>query len=158
MNRGTEELLRDVIRRLSQAVRNRDCPAVLALRGDRDYVLSDYDYLRDDATARSFEERAAVKIRGTGAGCWVLAVPQVLRRTDDGLVSRAVSNLPLRAGEQEALLWMSYDATDGVDYGVVAVDRGPDEAPTFAEPEIFTATLIPGEHAPGRHLLELLRE
>ncbi|WP_182881747.1 hypothetical protein [Microbispora sp. H10949] len=40
-------------------------------------MLSDYDYLRDEATAAAFETRAAAKAHEIGATRWVLAVPQV---------------------------------------------------------------------------------
>lgn len=153
MNQNTELLLRDVVARLEQAVRGRDCPAIVALQGERTLVLSDYDYLRDEATAVAFEERAAAKAGEIGAGRWVFAVPQVLVLVEGEVAARAVSNLPLREGEREVITWMSCDSDDGVDYGLVPYVRGPGGEPVFDEPEVFTTPVRPGDRVPGMHLL-----
>ncbi|GAA1895208.1 hypothetical protein [Streptantibioticus ferralitis] len=156
MTPDTESLLRDAVERVERAIRARDCPAVVVLEGDRKVVLSDYDYLRDDATAAAFEQRAADQARQIHAARWVLAVPQVwLEMSDGGIAARAVSNLPLREGEQEAITWMSFDATDGVDYGLVPYVRRPNGEPIFDEPERITAAVQPDEY-PGCTLLRSL--
>ncbi|MGC9537784.1 hypothetical protein [Streptomyces sp. UG1] len=67
----------------------------------------------------------------------------------------AVSNLPLREGEREAIAWMSFDTADGVDYGLVPYTRSNGE-PIFDEPEVFTVPLHPRDKAPGRILLRTL--
>lgn len=77
MNTETADLLFDVVRRLEKGILARECPAIVAMEGERKLMLSDYDYLRDSAAAASFEARAAEKALGIGAARWVLAVPQV---------------------------------------------------------------------------------
>ena len=67
MNDKTTALLHDVVTRLEKSIIARDCPAVVVLDGDRRLALSDYDYLRDEATATAFETRAASKARDIGA-------------------------------------------------------------------------------------------
>jgi hypothetical protein len=153
VNQDTENLLRDVVGRLERAITDRDCPAIVALQGDRTLVLSDYDYLRDDTTAAAFEERAAAKARETHTIRWVFAVPQVLLLVEGGVAARAVSNLPLREGEREAITWMSCDPDDGVDYGLVPYVRRPGGEPVFDEPEVFTIPVRPGDRVPGMRLL-----
>ncbi|WP_327586995.1 hypothetical protein OHA25_08285 [Nonomuraea sp. NBC_00507] len=154
MNDETAELLFDVVGRLEINILARECPAIVVLQGERLLALSDYDYLRDDQTAAAFEERAAAKAREIDATRWVLAVPQVWMITSDAIMSRAVSNHPLREGEQEAITWMSYDRQDGVDYGRVPYTRRPNGEPIFDEPEIITVGVQPEESMPGRTLLE----
>jgi len=76
-----------------------------------------------------------------------------------GVVStRAVSNHPLREGEQEAITWTSFDADDGVDYGRVVFARRPNGEPVFDDPEIFTAKarVRPAPNTPGYTLLRTL--
>ncbi|GAA2653554.1 hypothetical protein [Nonomuraea recticatena] len=155
MNAETADLLFDVVRRLEQSIVARDCPAIVAIEGARKLVLSDYDYLRDRETAVAFESRAAAKGREIGADRWVLAVPQVWFFEPPSTVSvRAVSNHPLREGEQEAITWMSFDRDDGVDYGRVAYARRPSGEPIFEEPEIFEVGIRPRAEAPGYTLLQ----
>jgi hypothetical protein len=156
MNQDTETLMFGVVDRVEQAVRDRDCPAVVALQGERVVVMSDYDYLRDTDTAEAFEARAAGKAREIEAVRFVLAVPQVWRSTDDGITARRVSNSPLREGEQEVIAWTAYDATAGIDYGHVPYVRRPNGAPVFDDPEIFSAPLQPYDRHPGWHLLRTL--
>ncbi|MEV8022347.1 hypothetical protein AB0O76_39815 [Streptomyces sp. NPDC086554] len=156
MNQETEALLLDVVSRLERAIQDRDCPAVAALQGERTLVLFDYDYLRDEETAAAFEERAAVQGRELRTVRWVFAVPQVVVLADEGLAARAASNLPQRAGEREAIMWMSCDLRDGVDYGLVPYRRQPDGEPVFGAPEVFTAPVRPGERVPGMGLLRSL--
>jgi hypothetical protein len=156
MNDETAALLIDVVGRLEGSIRARDCPAIIALDGIRLLVLTDYDYLRDEATAQAFERRAAGKAQEIDTVRWVLAVPQVWVASK-GIVSvRAVSNHPLREGEQEAITWMSFDRNDGIDYGRVAYARRPNGDPIFEEPEMFTIEVRPAEGMPGVTLLHAL--
>ncbi|MEV0220687.1 hypothetical protein [Streptomyces sp. NPDC050704] len=158
VNPDTESLLFDVAGRLERAILGRDCPAMVALQGDRTLVLSDYDYLRDEPAAAAFEQRAAEKAREIHTSRFVFAVPQVWVDTDDTVQARAVSNHPLREGEREVIAWMSYDAHDGVDYGFVPYVRRPNGEPIFAEPEVFTTAVRPREQAPGWTLLRALTQ
>ncbi len=159
VNPDTEALLRDVTERVQQAISARDCPAIVALHGYRDLILSDYDYLRDEATALDFERRVADQARRIRAARWVFAVPEVLQTAADGsIAARPASNLPLREGEQEAIVWTSFDADDGADYGVVPYTRRPNGEPVFGEPAVFTIPLQPAEHTPGWALLRRLMD
>ncbi|WP_208882217.1 hypothetical protein [Streptomyces armeniacus] len=158
MNDTTESLLRDVAARLQKAILARDCPAVVALCGHRTLMMSDYDYLRDEATARSFEHRAAAKAREIEATRWVLAVPQVWQEVEGGVAARAVSNHPLRPGEQEVITWMSCDADDGVDYGYVPYTRRPNREPVFDAVKVFTEPVRPRPEMPGFTLLTALMD
>lgn len=155
MNDKTTALLHDVVTRLEKSIIARDCPAVVVLDGDRRLVLSDYDYLRDEVAATTFETRAAGKAREIGATRWVLAVPQVWVFIPPSTVAmRAVSNHPLREGEQEAITWMSCDRDDGVDYGRVPYARRPSGEPVFDDPELFTVGVQPHDAMPGVTLLQ----
>ena len=156
MNNETEALLRDAVMRSKRAVQDRECPCIVVLHGSRSLVLSDYDYLRDEPTAVAFEERTAERAQEISAGRWALAVPQVLALTEGGVAARAASNLPLREGEREAITWMTCDAEDGVDYGLVPYTRRPGGEPVFGDLEIFTVAVHPTEWMPGRHLLRAL--
>ncbi|MGW3289003.1 hypothetical protein ACWDR3_30635 [Streptomyces sp. NPDC001002] len=156
MNEETGSLLFDVAGRLERAVLERDCPAMVALQGDRILVLSDYDYLRDQATAAAFEQRAAEKAQENHTFRFVFAVPQVWVDTDDAVQARAVSSHPLRVGEREVIAWMSYDVHDGVDYGFVPYTRRPNGEPIFADLEVFNDLVRPREQAPGWTLLRAL--
>lgn len=158
VNQETESLLFDVAGRLERAILERDCPAMVALQGDRTLVLSDYDYLRDEPTAAAFERRAAEKAQQNHTTRFVFAVPQVWVETDDKVQARAVSNHPLREGEREVISWMSYDAHDGVDYGFVPYVRRPSGEPIFSDPEVFTALVHPRERAPGWAVLRALTQ
>ncbi|WP_433498517.1 hypothetical protein ACQP1K_27140 [Sphaerimonospora sp. CA-214678] len=160
MNAETANLLFDVIERLEKSIVARDCPAIVMLEGERRLVLSDYDYLRDRETAAAFEHRAATKALEVGAARWVLAVPQVwIFKPPSTIATRAVSNHPLRDGEQEAITWMSFDRGDGVDYGRVAYARRPSGEPVFEDPEMFEVGIRPRETMPGFTLLkELLND
>jgi hypothetical protein len=156
MNPETAQLLSQVSGRLQQSIRAGDCPAVVAIDGSRQRTLSDYDYLRDDATAARFEERAAATARQAGARRWVLAVPQVWVIAP-GLVSvRAVSNLPLREGESEAITWTAFDFADGIDYGRVLFTRRPSGEPVFADPEIIARPAQPAAGMPGYTMLQVM--
>ncbi|WP_433413239.1 hypothetical protein ACQP1V_29130 [Microtetraspora malaysiensis] len=155
MKAETADLLFEVVGRLEKSIAAHDCPAIVAIEGERKLVLSDYDYLHDSATAAAFEERGAGKAREIGATRWVLAVPQVwIFRPPSTIALRAVSNHPLQEGEQEAITWMSFDREDGVDYGRVAYTRRPDGEPVFEEPEIFEVGIRPRETMPGFLLLQ----
>ncbi|MDH2426466.1 hypothetical protein [Sphaerisporangium sp. TRM90804] len=154
MNEKTAALLLDVTQRLERSIVAHDCPAVVLLDGERRLALSDYDYLRDDQTAGAFETRAARKARELGVTRWVLAVPQVWAVTAESVAMRAVSNHPLREGEQEAITWMTFDGEDGVDYGRVAYTRRPNGEPVFGEPEMFTVGVRPSAIMPGYVLLQ----
>ncbi|MCA2229421.1 hypothetical protein [Nonomuraea aurantiaca] len=156
MNDETAALLFDVVERLEKSIIAREGPAIVALRGERLLVLSDYDYLRDEQSAAAFERRAAAKGQEIAATRWILAVPQVWVITPDRVFSRAVSNHPLREGEQEAITWMSFDQSDGVEYGRVPYTRRPSGEPVFDEPEMFTVGVRPAEHMPGYTLLQAL--
>lgn len=158
MNEETEALLHDVVERLQRSIIARDCPAIVVLDGQPRLAMSDYDYLRDRQTAAAFEERAAAKARETGAARWVLAVPQVWVVKPNTVLTRAVSNHPLREGEQEAITWMSFDLEDGVDYGRVPYTRRPSGEPVFDEPEIITVGIRPSDHMPGFTILRRLHD
>lgn len=155
MNDETAALLFDGIGRLELNILALECPAIVVLQGQRLLALSDHDYLRDDETARAFEARAAEKAREISAVRWVLAVPQVWMITSDEILTRAVSNHPLRENEQEAITWMSFDQSDGVDYGRVPYTRRPSGEPIFSNPEIITIGVIPDTSTPGHTLLNL---
>jgi hypothetical protein len=158
MNDDTASLLFDVVERLQQNIHARDCPAIVALQGQLKLVLSDYDYLRDQATAAAFEERVAAKAREIGVTRWVFAVPQIWRITAGEISARAVSNHPLLEDEQEAITWTAYDQQEGVDYGRVAYTRRPNGEPVFAEPQVLTVGVHPGETTPGYRLLRMLED
>ncbi|MFG1697106.1 hypothetical protein [Nonomuraea sp. NPDC049309] len=155
MNEATAHLLFDVVERLENNIVALECPAMVAMEGRNKLVLSDYDYLRDTTTAEAFEAKAAEKALEIDAVRWVLAVPQVwLFKPPSTISVRAVSNHPLREGEQEAITWMSFDRDDGVDYGRVAYVRRPSGEPVFEDPEIFDVGIRPAETMPGFVLLQ----
>lgn len=156
MNDQTRGLLFDIVARLERSIVARDCPAIVALQGKRLLLLSDYDYLRDEEAAAAFERRAAAKALESGARRWVLAVPQVWVILPEVVMCRAVSNHPLREGEQEAITWVSFDEADGVDYGRVPYTRRPDGEPVFGDPQMFTVGVQPEEGMPGYGLLRAL--
>ncbi|WP_026416975.1 hypothetical protein [Actinomadura oligospora] len=158
MNEHTEALLRDAVKRLQQAIRAHDCPAIVVLDGSPRLVLSDYDYLRDDATARAFELRAAAKAKQTGATRWALAVPMVWLITEHSIAARPVTNHPLREGEQEVIMWTVGDLAEGVDYGRVSYVRRPDGTPVFDDPEVAAVTLGPADYTIGFVLLQTLTD
>jgi hypothetical protein len=158
MNPETAQLLTQVTGRLQQSICVRDCPAMLALDGLRQLTLSDYDYQRDDAAAARFEKRAAVTARQVGACRWVLAVPQVWVLTPGVISVRAVSNLPLRPGESEAITWMAFDFAEGIDYGRVLFTRRPSGEPVFADPEVVAHPVRPAAGMPGYTMLRAMLE
>ncbi|MCP2341154.1 hypothetical protein [Actinomadura rupiterrae] len=156
MNEATIELLFDVVARLERNIAARQAPAICGLDGDRRLTLSDYDYLRDRATACAFEQRVADYARRIHARRWVLAVPMIITTVDDPVfLARPVTNLVvLRQDEQEAIVWTAFDPTDGIDYGIVAYTRRPNLEPVFDEPEVFTAPLTNTPLTPGATLLQ----
>lgn len=155
MNEATAHLLFDAVERLERNILAQECPAIVTMEGRNRLALSDYDYLRDTEAAEAFEARAAEKASEIGAVRWVLAVPQVWLFKPPGTVAvRAVSNHPLREGEQEAITWMSFDREDGVDYGRVVYVRRPNGEPVFEDPEIFDVGVRPRETMPGFVLLQ----
>jgi hypothetical protein len=158
MNPETAQLLSQVTARLQQCIREGDCPAIIALDGSRKLTLSDYDYLRDDAAAARFEKRAASTVRKVGACRWVLAVPQVWVINPGVISVRAVSNLPLRPGESEAITWIAFDFADGVDYGRVLFTRRPSGEPVFADAEVVARPARPAAGMPGFTMLRAVLE
>jgi hypothetical protein len=152
MNDDVVALLSAAVERVEQHIRADEYPAVVAVDGQRTLMLSDYDYLRSRAVAAAFERRAATHARRVAATRWVLAVPQVWMINERDVGVRAVSPHPLREGEQEAITWMAFDQTDGVDYGRVPYTRRPNGEPVFGEPEMFTAPVLAGELMPGNTL------
>jgi hypothetical protein len=156
MNPETAQLLLLVIGRLQESIRAGDCPAMVGLDGTRQLTLSDYDYLRDDAAAARFEERAAATARESGASRWVLAVPQVWVIVSGVISLRAVSNHPLRPGESEAITWMAFDFDDGIDYGRVPFTRRPSGEPVFADAEVVARPASPATGMPGYTMLQLM--
>jgi hypothetical protein len=156
VNEDVVALLFDVVGRLERNIRAQDCPAIVALEGQRHLVLSDYDYLRDQDTAAAFERRAADRAKQIVASRWVFAVPQVWVINERDVEVRAVSHHALRPGEEEAITWMAYDEADGIDYGRVPYTRRPNEDPIFGEPEVLTVSVYPGEAMPGYLLLRAL--
>jgi hypothetical protein len=158
VNEDVVALLFDVVGRLERSIRAHDCPAIVALEGERKLVLSDYDYLRDQATAAAFERRAADRAKQIAVIRWVFAVPQVWVINERDVEVRAVSHHALRPGEQEAITWMAYDEADGVDYGRVPYTRRPNGDSVFGEPEVLTVNVYPGEAMPGHLLLRALND
>jgi hypothetical protein len=156
MNPETAQLMSDVTGKLQKSIRAGDCPAMVTLDGPRPLTLSDYDYLRDDATAVRFEERAAATARRAGARRWVLAVPQVWVISPDMISVRAVSNHPLRPGESEAITWTAFDIADGIDYGRVLFTRRPGGEPVFADAEIIARPARPAAGMPGYTMLQAM--
>jgi hypothetical protein len=156
VNDDVVTLLFDVVGRLERSIQLHDCPAIVALEGQRKLVLSDYDYLRDPATAAAFERRAADSAKQIVVTRWVFAVPQVWMINERDIAVRAVSHHRLRSGEQEAITWMAYDEADGVDYGRVPYTRRPNGEPVFGDPEVFTVGVCPGQSMPGYALLRAL--
>ncbi|MFB4269152.1 hypothetical protein [Nonomuraea sp. GTA35] len=155
MNEATAHLLFDVVERLEKNILARECPAMVAIDGTDKLLLSDYDYLRDTDTAVAFEMKAAEKVLQLDAARWVLAVPQVwLFKPPSTIAVRAVSNHPLREGEQEAITWMSFDHEEGIDYGRVAYVRRPSGEPVFEDPEVFDVGVRPAKAMPGFVLLQ----
>jgi hypothetical protein len=155
MNAETEELLGRVVRALEREIVSGQCPAMVAVGGDRPLVLSDYDYQRDEAAAQDFERRAVAKAREARATRWVLAVPQVWFIASNVVSVRAVSNLPLRAGESEAITWIAVDLSEGVDYGRVPFTRHPNGAPEFGDIEVIAIQASPAPGMPGYTMLRL---
>jgi hypothetical protein len=155
MSPETEELLRQVTKTLKASVRAGDCPAVVGVADpNRTLTLTDYDYQRDDNAATTFERRAAAKAVQISAVRWVIAVPQVWVIAPDVISVRAVSNLPLRPGESEAITWMAFDLTSGVDYGRVPITRQPHGEPMFGDIEVVVAQASPSPAMPGYTLLQ----
>ncbi|WP_436788874.1 hypothetical protein [Yinghuangia sp. YIM S10712] len=153
MNDEILDLVDDVAQRVQRAITSRDCPAVVALDGRRKLYLSDYDYLRDRATAQAFERRAAAAAHEINASRWVFAVPMIWFESPAGISARAVSNDPLHDGEQESILWIAFDQADGIDYGRVPYTRRPNGEPIFGDTEIVTLNVSLDDKAPGRTLL-----
>ncbi|MGW0662200.1 hypothetical protein [Streptodolium elevatio] len=158
MNDEILALVEDVARRVQRAIITLDCPAIVALDGERTLLLSDYDYLRDRVTAQAFERRAAEAARKINASRWVFAVPMIWFESPAGISARAVSNDPLHEGEQESILWIAFDQADGIDYGRVPYTRRPNGEPIFGDTEIVTLNVSLDDQAPGRTLLSQFLE
>ncbi|TDB91168.1 hypothetical protein E1264_02430 [Actinomadura sp. KC216] len=156
MNDDLAAVLFDVVERQEQHIRADEYLAIAALDGERRLILSDYDYLRDRASAVAFEQRAATHARRVVAVRWVMAVPQVWVINERDVAARSPSPHPLRAGEEEGITWMGFDQEDGIDYGLVPYTRRPSGEPVFAEPKVFNVPLIPGDLMPGHTLLRTL--
>jgi hypothetical protein len=155
MSPEIEQLLGQVTEKLQDSIRAGDCPAVAAVGGPQGTLtLTDYDYQRDDATAASFERRAAAKAAETGAERWVIAVPQVWHIAPGVISVRGVSNLSLRSGESEAITWMAFDLAEGVDYGRIPLTRQPDGNPVFGDIEVVVAQARPSPSMPGYTMLQ----
>lgn len=129
---------------------------MVMLDGSRQLTLTEYDYLRDEVTAARFEERAAAMAQQAGALRCVFAVPQVWVIVPGVISVRAVSNLPLRPGESEAITWTAFDSADGIDYGRVLFTRRPDGEPVFGEPEVIISPARPADTMPGYTMLRIL--
>lgn len=155
MTPETEEMLGRVVKGLQREIISGQCPAMVAMGGTRPLVLTDYDYQRDEAAAQEFEHRAAATAREAHATRWVLAVPQVWVIASNMVSVRAVSNLPLRAGESEAITWMAVDLSEGVDYGRVPFTRDPRGAPEFGDIEVIAVQATPAPGMPGYTMLRL---
>jgi hypothetical protein len=158
MNAETLALLNDVTGRVQRNILAMECPAIVLLSGEKDLALSDYDYLRDNDTAAAFERRAADLFHQIHGVRWVIAVPLVLIESDGGTSARAVSNDPLRPGEQEAISWMSFDRADGMDVGRLSYTRRPGGQPVWGDLEtrVAPARVLPAN--PGYLLLTLTAE
>jgi hypothetical protein len=157
MNDGTWALVTDVVERVQRAIRAQQAPAIVVLDGDRRQILSDFDYLRDEAAILVFETKAADHARALHARRFALAVPQVVVEAAPGhFQARAVSNHPLRSGEQETIAWTAYDAADGADFGFAPYARRPGGQPVFSPPEIFDIPVTATEQMPGLRLLHML--
>lgn len=156
MNDDVIALLHDVVGQLEERIEAQQCPAIVALEGKRRLVLTDYDYPHDPTAAEAFERRAADHAKQIDVTRWVFAVPQVWVINEHDIEVRAVSPHPIRDGEQEAITWMAYDETEGVDYGRVPYARRPNGEPVFDDPQILTVDLYPGEKMPGYTLLRAL--
>lgn len=156
MNADTWTLVEDITSRVQRAVRTGDYPAILGLQGDQNLFLSDYPYLTSWATALEFEIRAAATAKAIHTHRWLLAVPQVWYDDGEIIQARPLYTAPLQPGETETISWMSYDATDGVDYGRVEFARRPDGQPVFDDLEYFTSPVQPLPRHPGGALHRLL--
>jgi hypothetical protein len=150
------KLVEDVTGRVERAVRAGDCPAIVGLCGERDLFLSDYDYLCHRLCAVAFEHRASTYARKIAARRWVFAVPQVWHYGDDAIEARPLFTGPVEPDEQEAILWMSFDVEDGVDYGRVLFARRPSGEPVFDSAQYLDGPALPTTDTPGNVLLRLL--
>jgi hypothetical protein len=155
MTPETEEMLDRVVTALQSEIGSGQAPAVVAIGGTRPLVLTDYDYQHDEAAAQGFERSAASRVREAHATRWVLAVPQVWLIASNVVSVRAVSNLPLREGESEAITWMAVDLSEGVDYGRVPFTRNPGGAPVFGDIEVIAVHASPAPGMPGYTMLRL---
>ncbi|MCK9903888.1 hypothetical protein CC117_27790 [Parafrankia colletiae] len=159
MNDDTWTLVTDVVGRVQRAIGLKGAPAIVILDGDRRQILSDYDYLRDQDATVAFEHKAAEHARALNLRRFAFAVPQVIIETEPGIFSaRAVSNHPLRPGEQETIAWTAYDTTDGADFGFAPYTRRPNGRPVFDEPEIFDVPMRADDRMPGVRLLRQLTD
>jgi hypothetical protein len=158
VNDETEALLADVVARLEKSIEGHQCPAIVSMHGRRPLMLTAEEYLRDEASAAAFEHRAAHHGKQIDVTRWVLAVPQVWVMGAGKISARAVSNHPLREGEQEVIAWTAYDRDDGVDYGRVPYTRRPSGEPVFGEPELLNVGIHPAASSPGYILLRTIHE
>ncbi|WP_055752671.1 MULTISPECIES: hypothetical protein [unclassified Frankia] len=160
MNDDTWTLVTDVVGRVQRAIDRKEAPAIVILDGDQGRrILSDYDYQRDQDATAAFEHKAAEHARALSLRRFAFAVPQVVIETEPGIFSaRAVSNHPLRPGEQETIAWTAYDTTDGADFGFAPYTRRPGGRPVFDEPEIFDVPMRADDRMPGVRLLRQLTD
>jgi hypothetical protein len=157
MNEATWALVTDVVRRVQQAVEKRQAPAIVILDGARRLILSDYDYLRDQDAALAFEVNAAERAQTLDVRHFAFAVPQVVVSDEPGsYAARAVSNHPLRPGEQETIVWTGFDRANGVYFGVAPFSRRPGGRPVFDEPTTLDVPLRAEDRMPGVRLLRAL--
>jgi len=159
MNDDTWALVTDVVGRVQHAINLKQAPAIVILDGDRRQILSDYDYQHDQDTAHAFEHTAADRARALNLRRFAFAVPRVILETAPGSYDgRAVSNHPLRAGEQETIVWTAYDTAGGADFGLAGYTRRPNGRPVFDEPEIFDVPIRADDRMPGVRLLRQLTD
>jgi hypothetical protein len=134
------------------------CVIGLANPGGGINFLSDWDYMiaygDDSSFQRKFEERAAWLAKEAGVTRWVLAVPMVWHLDGPTVSMRAISPHPLREGEHEVIAVVTFDGSDGVDYGVVPFARRPDGTPVFDDPHELFVNVSPRPFMPGYTLIK----
>lgn len=167
MNFESHILVDTVVKKVQEALRQGDQPAIAVLDGEPSRTLHNSAYLRDPARAAEFERQVADEANSIDLDRLILAVPQIstpiVIEDDDAIRLRSPNTGPLREddGEQHVILWVLYDEEDGVDSGMVPYRRKRDGTPTFEAFDdsdyIFSIPLNPGP-GPGivllRHLLD----